>query len=180
MCKKNLIILSWKAKLDQNHKKKTCLDRPNDLCYNMFLWRTTLLQIAPVHKLHWDEWRFWVHPTDPHCLLLSLCLIDWSQKTDGAKGLSPRLRGKLVLWSGLQSLLPSMSLAPWVRQSCADSHGLAECCLLCSLSGFKLGLCRWGSLQKRSVQNIQAQGLISEVYLNTTMRTHMPIYISLL
>lgn len=95
--------------------------------------------IAAVHKLYRDKLSFRVHLTDPHCLLLSLCPIDSSQKTDGGR-LSHQPRGKLVLWSGLQSLNPSMSLAHRVRQNCADSHGCRVCCLFWSLSIFKLVL----------------------------------------
>lgn len=119
VCDKNLAILT-KAYLD--------------LCNSMLLWKSALLfQVAPVHQLYWDEWSFWVQPTDPHCPLLSLRLIDSSQKTDWGRGLSHGLRGKLVLWSGLRSLLPSMSLAHWLRQNCADSNGHAVG-LLVSLS----------------------------------------------
>ena len=148
-------------------KTKTRPDRPDNLRYNMFLWRTVNIPRAST-VLRWGE--LWVHPSDPHCLLLSLRLTDSSQKTDGGR-LSRQLRGKLVLWSGLQSLLPSASLAHWVRQNCADSHGRGVGCLFCSLSGFKLVLCQWGSLHRLSVQNIQGQGL-SE-YNNVYSYGHM-------
>lgn len=87
--KKNLIQVTSK-------KVKACLDKPNNSCYNVFLWRSALLlQIAPVHKLYWGERSVTVHSTDLHCLPLSLCLIDSSQKTDGwGGGFSRQLRGE--------------------------------------------------------------------------------------
>lgn len=118
---------------DPNHWNG--LDKPSNLCYNTFPWRTAL----QVHELHYEEQSLRVHPTDPQSLLLSLCLIDLRQKTDGGEGaLSRQPGGKLVLWSGLQSLLPSMSPAHRVWQSCADGRGCRVCCLFCSLSVFKL------------------------------------------
>lgn len=76
-------------------------------CYNTFLWRTApLLQIAPLHKLYRDEWSFPVHPTDPHCLLLSLRLIGSSQKKDGGEAVSPAERETSALkWIAIITFL---------------------------------------------------------------------------
>lgn len=82
-------------------------DRPNNLCYNVFLWRTApLLQIAPLHKPYWDEWSLRVHPTDPRCLLLSLRLIGSSQKTDGGEAVLPAERETSALkWIAIITFL---------------------------------------------------------------------------